>query len=153
MVRGEKLFIRDLVSTNGTFVNDEQIQGEIELKNDDLISVGSLLFAVVIAQSAPVKVPVKTPAMAAPSQADDAAAALLLSMTDEPTAPARSEAPTESDIPAGTVEHQVPGADPAAAAAVSGEAVPTSKLEQIKQAQADTSVAASAILTKYLRRR
>ncbi len=154
MIRGEKLFIRDLVSTNGTFVNEAQIQGEIELEHGDKISVGALHFAVVIEQTAPVQpATVKILAPAASSQDDDLAAALFLSLTDEPSTPARSEAPTESDIPAGTVEHPVPGADPAGAPAASVEATPASKLEQIKQAQADTSVAASAILTKYLRRR
>ncbi len=151
MIRADKLFIRDLVSTNGTFVNNEQIQGEIELKHGDKISLGALLFAVVIEQPAPVlPATVKILAPAASSQEEDAAA-LLLSLTDEPSAPPRSEAPTESDMPAGTVEHPLSGAESAAAA--SAAATPASKLEQIKQAQADTSVAASAILTKYLRRR
>src|SRR5262245_9498265 len=58
LVRGEKLFIRDLVSTNGTSVNDKQIQGEVELKNGDKITVGPLLFSVLVEREAPVKVPV-----------------------------------------------------------------------------------------------
>jgi pSer/pThr/pTyr-binding forkhead associated (FHA) protein len=148
LVRGEKLFIRDLVSTNGTSVNDVRIQGEVELKNEDKISVGPLHFAVAIEQPAPVKVAVKAPV----SPADDLAASLLLSMTEDAPAAARSEAPTETDIPAGTVEHSLPGADGSTPASP-GEGEGVSKLEQIKQAQADTSVAASAILNKYLRRR
>jgi predicted component of type VI protein secretion system len=148
LVRGEKLFIRDLVSTNGTSVNDTRIQGEVELRHDDKISVGPLHFAVAIEKPAPAKQMASTPA----SQADDLAALLFLSMADDSPAPARSEAPTETDIPAGTVEHSLPGVD-GAAPAVPGSADAASKLEQVKQAQADTSEAASAILSKYLRRR
>jgi hypothetical protein len=153
LLRGEKLFIRDLVSTNGTSVNDQQVQGEIELKNGDKIALGPLLFSVMLEHEAPVKAPVKEPVGPVSNQADDLAASLLLSMTDDETAvPARSEAPTESDILASTVEHGIPPADAATPAAASKDEAQT-KLEQIKQAQADTAVAASAILTKYLRRR
>jgi predicted component of type VI protein secretion system len=150
LVRGEKLFIRDLVSTNGTSVNDKRVQGEVELQDGDKISVGPLLFSVLLEREAPVKVP--APAAAA-SHDDDLAASLLLSMTDDQPPPARSEAPTESDIPAGTVEHGVPPTNPAAPEGAAKPEEQTSKLEQVKQAQADTSIAASAILTKYLRRR
>jgi pSer/pThr/pTyr-binding forkhead associated (FHA) protein len=94
LIRGEKLFIRDLVSTNGTCVNDNRLQGEVELRNGDKISVGPLLFSVLLEREAPVKALVPTSA----SHDDDLAASLLLSMTDEPAAPARSEAPTESGL-------------------------------------------------------
>jgi predicted component of type VI protein secretion system len=152
LIRGDKLFIRDLVSTNGTSVNDERIQGEVELNNNDRITLGPLHFAILIEQPALVLAPANAPALTPASQEEDLAASLLLGMSDEPGALARSEAPTESDIPAGTVEHAMPPADPTAPGAA-GDATATSKLEQVKQAQADTSVAASAILTKYLRRR
>jgi predicted component of type VI protein secretion system len=149
LIRGEKAFLRDLVSTNGTSVNDKGLQGEIELKNGDKISLGALVFSVLLEQEAPVRAPVP----AAASHADDLAASLLLGMTDEPAPPARSEALTESDINAGTVEHGVaPGVSAAPAEATKDEAA-NAKLEQVKQAQADTAIAASAILTKYLRRR
>jgi predicted component of type VI protein secretion system len=147
LVRGEKLFIRDLVSTNGTSVNDARIQGEIELRHDDRISVGPLHFAIAIEKPAPVKQVVKTTA----SQDDDLAASLFLSMADDTPPTPHSEAPTETNLAAGTVEHSLPGAEGAAPAAQNGEA--TGTLEQVKQAQADTSEAASAILNKYLRRR
>ena len=151
LVRSEKLFIRDLVSTNGTSVNDKRIQGEVELKHDDSISVGPLKFAVAIEMPAPVK-QVKQVAKAPLSEDDDLAASMLLSMADDSPAPPRSEAPTETNLAAGTVERSVPGVNgDAPAAPGSGES--TSKLEQVKQSQADTSEAASAILSKYLRRR
>lgn len=41
-----KVYIRDFGSTNGTFVNDEPVQGERELHNDDQVKVGPIVFAV-----------------------------------------------------------------------------------------------------------
>ncbi len=38
--------VRDFGSKNGTFVNDEQIMGEQELKNGDLLRVGQIEFRV-----------------------------------------------------------------------------------------------------------
>ncbi|XXF75010.1 GGDEF domain-containing protein [Myxococcaceae bacterium GXIMD 01537] len=36
--------IRDLGSTNGTFVNDEAVQGQRELRNGDLVKIGRTIF-------------------------------------------------------------------------------------------------------------
>src|ERR1044072_5165243 len=52
LVRGEKAFIRDFGSTNGTYLNDERVEGEHELKNDDQLKVGPILFAVRLESSA-----------------------------------------------------------------------------------------------------
>lgn len=43
MKRDEKVFIKDLGSTNGTFINDKQIKGEVELHKEDMIKVGSTI--------------------------------------------------------------------------------------------------------------
>jgi len=148
LVRGEKLFIRDLVSTNGTTVNGKRIDGEVELENEDRITLGPLQFAIFIERPTTVKAP------AASSSDDDLAATLLLSIADDPQAPSRSEAPTATDLAtAGTVEHGVPGTEANPAPNAEANAAEKTQLEKIKQAQADTAQAASAILTKYLRRR
>ena len=149
LIRGDRVFIRDLISTNGTCVNDTRIDGEVELQSDDLILVGPLQFAVTIERPAPVKVPISR---APSSQEDDLAATLLLSLSDDAPPTPRSEAPTATDLQAGTVEH---GVAPAEGTAIpeEGKAEEQTKLEKIKQEQADTSIAASAILAKYLRRR
>ena len=44
--RGERAFVDDSGSTNGTFVNERQIHGEAELKNGDELRIESLLFRV-----------------------------------------------------------------------------------------------------------
>jgi len=46
--------LRDLGSTNGTFVNDEQIRGQVELKTGDRVRIGKLDLEVTIKQGAPV---------------------------------------------------------------------------------------------------
>ena len=56
--RDNKAFIRDFGSTNGTFVNDDRVEGERELKHDDQLKIGPILFSVRLEVSA---VPTRTP--------------------------------------------------------------------------------------------
>src|SRR5262245_8649897 len=49
LIREGKVFLRDFDSTNGSFVNDEQVKGEVELRHDDRLKVGPLEFTVQIA--------------------------------------------------------------------------------------------------------
>lgn len=51
--RDGKAFVHDFGSTNGTFINDQPVQGEAELHNDDQLKVGPLQFEVRITQDAP----------------------------------------------------------------------------------------------------
>src|SRR2546428_510961 len=51
LIRGEKVFVRDFESTNGTAVNEQPIKGEQELKNNDSLRVGPLDFRVVLEAS------------------------------------------------------------------------------------------------------
>src|ERR1700722_1368138 len=44
--REGKAFLRDFGSTNGSFVNDEPVKGEVELKHGDNLKIGPLLFTV-----------------------------------------------------------------------------------------------------------
>lgn len=44
--RDGKAILRDFGSTNGTFLNEEPVKGEVELKQDDKLRVGPLLFSV-----------------------------------------------------------------------------------------------------------
>jgi|SRR6218665_606146 len=41
---GRGVFIKDLGSTNGTFVNDELVNGETALRNGDLVKIGRTIF-------------------------------------------------------------------------------------------------------------
>ncbi len=42
--RGGRYFVKDLGSTNGTYLNDEEIREEQPLRNGDLVKIGSAIF-------------------------------------------------------------------------------------------------------------
>lgn len=53
LVSGDNVILRDLNSRNGTFVNDQRVQGDHELKAGDKIRIGKLEFEAVIKQGKP----------------------------------------------------------------------------------------------------
>ncbi|WP_020473297.1 FHA domain-containing protein [Zavarzinella formosa] len=60
--RDGKVFVRDCGSTNGTFVNDEQVGGDREVQNGDKLKVGPLEFVIRLEVSVTVKpAPKKAP--------------------------------------------------------------------------------------------
>jgi predicted component of type VI protein secretion system len=61
--RSDGIFVRDLKSTNGTFLNGDRVHGEVQVRDGDLLTGGPLTLAI--------KVPV-TPAGAAAAPAGDA---------------------------------------------------------------------------------
>jgi len=52
-IRDGKVYVRDCGSTNGTFINDEQVAAEREVKADDRLRVGPLEFVLRIEAGAP----------------------------------------------------------------------------------------------------
>jgi pSer/pThr/pTyr-binding forkhead associated (FHA) protein len=113
--RDNKAFVRDFESTNGTFVNDEQVKGEVELHDGDRLKMGSLLFEVKIEVAAPLNRPVvsrkpaTTPAAKAntPASLVDKKASSQPAVERNPALPASAVATdTQSDAPAGKVEAQ-----------------------------------------------
>jgi diguanylate cyclase (GGDEF)-like protein len=42
--REDKVFLQDLGSTNGTFLNDEEVKGDVPLRSGDLVKVGGAIF-------------------------------------------------------------------------------------------------------------
>lgn len=62
-IKDDKVFVRDCGSTNGTFLNGEQVAGEIEAKSGDRVRVGPLEFDLRIEAGATVAAkPAATPA-------------------------------------------------------------------------------------------
>jgi len=61
LIRDEKAYLRDFGSTNGSLVNGQQVQGEVEIKDGDELRLGPLNFRVKL---------VPTPQEARPSSAD-----------------------------------------------------------------------------------
>jgi pSer/pThr/pTyr-binding forkhead associated (FHA) protein len=48
LMDGDQAWIRDLGSTNGTWVNGSRLEGEVLLQHDDLVRIGPLSFRVLI---------------------------------------------------------------------------------------------------------
>ena len=74
LVKGSQVFVQDFGSTNGTFVNDEPVSGEAELKDGDKLVVGPLVFQVQLdplagSKSGGSKAEPKAPAKAPPPKA------------------------------------------------------------------------------------
>jgi predicted component of type VI protein secretion system len=155
LIKDNKVFVRDFDSTNGTFVNDEPVKGEREVRDQDQLKVGPLLFKVRVQSGAPARagtgaVPVSKPTPPPPTKTassdEEDIAAILLSVGDDgglnvPTGP--DGVPTGStvmDIPA-PISAGEPGADGGKPAG-----------KPPKKVAENTSVAAKAILDKYMRR-
>jgi predicted component of type VI protein secretion system len=153
LVRGERAFVRDFDSTNGTLVNGEMVKGEKELHHDDRLELGPLTFQVRLETSVPVTKPTPLPATKPPvsSPADEEAAALLLSLQDEGSAPATG---LDSEQVAGgsTVIQNMADTPPMETPALEVNKPGEKKPELAKTAAGDTSTAAKSILEKYIRR-
>jgi pSer/pThr/pTyr-binding forkhead associated (FHA) protein len=142
-IRAGKVFVRDLGSTNGTFLNDEQVVGDREVIDGDRLKVGPLDFTVQVSgksDSTPLPDSLKSvPSSSAPTVEEDAdaAAAMLLGMGDED--------PPGSDpkVPEGSTVMEIPAVD------ATGKPVDQKKKTVTA---AESSAAASEILRKYMRR-
>jgi pSer/pThr/pTyr-binding forkhead associated (FHA) protein len=115
-VREERAFLRDLNSTNGTFVNDRQVKGEIELHDGDRVKLGPLSFVVKLSSDDTAETravdkgtAVDKPRPAAPAKArskpkapadEDAVAEMLLKLDEEEEV--GESAGLEDEIPGGS---------------------------------------------------
>jgi len=173
-VRDDKCFVTDLDSTNGTYINDERIQGERELHNGQILKIGPLEFQVKFIQpTAPAAPPVEAPAEAeetveAPPPAakpkkkvaaraaeenvdEEDVAAMLLDLDAKPAQTEPEAAVTEEEeIPGGStiMDILMPKKD---GPSVSEPYRPQSANKQ-QASQANTSNAAKEILEMYRRR-
>jgi pSer/pThr/pTyr-binding forkhead associated (FHA) protein len=152
-MRGDRVFVRDFDSTNGTRVNDQPLKGEQEVFNQDQLSVGPLLFRVVLEGSPAVSKPTPMPpTTSAASPDDDAAAAMLLSVQDEPIGAPGSTNVDSEGVPTGsTVMDIINPASPTAPAETEAQGG-ADRERAAKTASGNTSSAAKAILEKYMRR-
>lgn len=155
LIKGDEVFVRDFDSTNGTFLNDEPLKGEVSVKNNDILKVGPLEFRLaieIIPALAASKTP--TPAASSPKKAtppaptkgasNEDAAAMLLGLDDDTSVGTKDEA----GVPGGSTVMDVPlnlqANEPDAKPAVE----PKKKPIPVGTAQS----AAQAILDKYNKR-
>jgi pSer/pThr/pTyr-binding forkhead associated (FHA) protein len=158
--RQDKIFLRDF-STNGTSMNGQPVQGEVELQHGDKVKVGPIEFEVQLEASAPAQAKVNEPtplpvnkslqpgsvaaagsvnSNAACGSDDESVANLLLSLVDDGPAPTPSG--LAGTIPEGSTVMEVPTMplEP-------GQKPP----EKPKSAKESTSDAARSLLDKYMR--
>lgn len=147
-----KLSLRDLKSTNGTFVNSQKLEGSIDLKEGDLVRVGPLVFAVHIEAAL---------AAETPPEDDDAMTWLMGSsaVEDGPVEP--SVGSTIMDMKFATMgQGEQPTTEMARAEHETVADAPVKPPEggaqresAAKQMAGDTREAAAALLSKYMVRR
>lgn len=156
LVKQGKLFLVDLGSAEGTFVNDNKIAAEVELKPKDKVKVGPLLFEVKIEAPAAkpvVAVPAAKPAVVAPA-----------AKPEEKVEPKKSSGDGEDDLddllfddddkaPAGAKPSWKDAAPEAGAEKDAGGSGATSeggaKPEEKPKPTANTSDAAAALFAKF----
>jgi predicted component of type VI protein secretion system len=154
LVKDGKAFVRDFGSTNGTFVNDTQVEGELELHHDDTLKVGPLTFRVVLEATPPINKPTPPPPKAVEPSDDESVAAMLLSLQDDVSSPAAGAKVDADGVPEGSTVMDIES--PVNAQNAPREQVPTKetakKAEAAPKIMGNTSSAAKAILDKYTRR-
>jgi predicted component of type VI protein secretion system len=110
-IRDGRVFVRDLGSANGTYVNHKKIAEEVELHHEDRLRVGFLSFGIQIEGGAPQQTGI-SPSMASPEVASPAlhldAEMGLVSIEEEspaaPIQPAAVERPVPAKVSAAAIE-------------------------------------------------
>jgi predicted component of type VI protein secretion system len=111
LIKAGKVYLKDFSSTNGTFIDDQPIQGVVVLQNHNILRLGPLTFEVLL----------EAPAHAAEARpeispaGDDSAADLLLAEDEESPAeaPQESAPDDEAGVPGGSTVLDVPALDDA----------------------------------------
>jgi predicted component of type VI protein secretion system len=160
LVRGDRAFVRDFGSTNGTFVNDALLQGEVEIHDGDRLKVGPLDFRVALEATAVTAAPkpVATAAKGADADAVDVATKpeptggpgsdkmaemLLLGDDDKGSSEAANQTQDHAAVADGSTVVELP------AVGKPGDKTPKPKSVV---GTGNTSQAAADILSKYYRR-
>ena len=151
LVRGNRVFVRDFESTNGTLINERAVRGEVEVRDQDEVRVGPLVLRVCLEATpqAEKAEPIARPRAAAEAMDDEAMAALLLSLPEEGGPPSESTAADSQGVPTGATVMDVPV--PAGAPEPEEEKPAPQKPAGGTEAD-DTATVANSLLQKYLRR-
>jgi pSer/pThr/pTyr-binding forkhead associated (FHA) protein len=146
--RDGQLMVRDLGSTNGTFLNDHPVTGEQQALNGDRLNIGPLLFDVCIEGLPSVSQSTPPPPMKARNADVEDAAAMLLLLEEDASAAAKR--PMDVDpVPSGETINVPASLLQDKSTANQSNEVPS---KGAASASSDTGTIANAILQKYLRR-
>jgi pSer/pThr/pTyr-binding forkhead associated (FHA) protein len=153
LVKGNKAFVRDFESTNGTFVNDQAVKGQRELHDGDQLRLGPIALEVRVAATAPVEK--RAPAVKPPSEPvdDDAMAALLLAVPEDGDAAPMGVSLDPEGIPTGETVMDVKVPQAADETQLPENRSPREKKAKPSSVKGeDTAAVANSLLQKYLRR-
>jgi predicted component of type VI protein secretion system len=151
--RDGKVFVRDFGSTNGTFINDRQLKGEIEVQHGDCLKAGPLAFRLEMATAPKIDQPTPLPPFKVGASAlDDDAAALLLSLQEDGGPVPGSPGVDSSGVPTGSTVMDVIAPPSSEDAPGEPDKPAKSKARPVSSKSDDTSAAAKTILDKYWRR-
>ncbi len=153
ILRDDKVYLKDIGSTNGVEVNGNKVTGAKVLHDGDHIHMEPLSFVVHIEAAVPAAAP-KATAPEEPSlgSTDESAAALLLAMGDEDSPPSGEAADLGGETLATTVMEMPALNDPTKDTHADNKPG-TPKKDEKKAPVGDTSSAAKLLLEKYTRRR
>lgn len=175
ILQGEQVLLKDFGSTNGSFVNDQKVEGETFLRDGDVVKFGPLTFkvklqATAVMAAAPTVVPAAektvvesagSKAMASSvqkskkaSSAEDDIAAMLFNFADAPSGSIPSDSIPMGSTVAGLSLDPTTAEDQPALTEEQRKTNERKKTDAAKSAanSANTSTAAQAILEKYMRR-
>jgi hypothetical protein len=147
LVRDDQAFICDFNSTNGTFVNDERVDGERELRDGDRLKIAGLEFRIALNVASVAKRPGES--VSSLSADEDAAAALLLSL-DEGGAPGSVNVDSDG-VPTGSTVLLPPDAEKSERAQPERVVPQSGAAARPKRARGNTAAAAQDILKSYRR--
>jgi predicted component of type VI protein secretion system len=107
LVRDDKVFLSELAGEAGTFVNDQQIHGELEVHNLDRVKVGRLRFTIQLqsdlvppAGDDTLPSPDESAPASSPESEEEAVARLLLAQEEEGEGAAVSASAGSDTLPA-----------------------------------------------------
>ena len=148
--REGKAFVHDLKSSNGTSINDQRIQGEVEVHDGDTLKIGPLVFTIKVEVSPPVSKPTPMPKKGANEPIDyESVAADLLATDDDGETAGNEPFLSEEEVPSDSTVTDFP-VPPLQEPKASEPA--EKKKEPPKTNKESTSSAAEALLKKYSRR-
>ena len=104
LIKNGQVFLRDFDSTNGTFLNETQVKGEVPLEHDSIVKIGPLTFKVVIEVPVPVDKPTPLPATGTSgASAEDDVGNMMLSLQD-----GEVETSQQDSVPGGSTVMEMP---------------------------------------------
>jgi predicted component of type VI protein secretion system len=121
---GFSIRLRDLGSTNGTFVNDERLFGEVGLKSGDRVRVGKLEFEVVVVETADVRQPEPVTTGGGLPDAPDSGASSPSEKAPEPPASDTNLETQTAELSGSDTSYELPVQPPSGDTAVTGWPAP-----------------------------